>query len=336
MLDADFKPYYPVNVTNTSAHGGRMSNNMIVSGTSENVFRNKSSADRAAGVIEYEKVFAKAADDADATLVVSKAYLGKVTEGDDWGTIFAATQTDTLAAITGWETGADSKTKYGVAAVTTNVAAASSTIKVTVKNAKLLAAGVDTIFRVGDEICLADNANAEFLEISALAESGLEITITTTTAISRDYTVAASSRVSSVMPIGTIETGSTAVGHTGGADYDHDGYAPLLDNIGTTYEQLLFTFGDATNFSVTGDSITGSLGSGTVGSDFVITNAALSKPMATFYSEGWGGLTIAGGDTFTVQLTPAAAPIWEKRETPAGAASISYSNLNLVVTGEVA
>ncbi len=335
MLDTDFKGMYPVNRTNTSAHGGRMGNTQIISGVAENVFRNKSSADRVAGVIEYKKVFVKAADDADATVVAGKAYLGKVTEGDDWCTIFAGTQTDILSDIAGYATGADSKTKYGVAKVTTNVTAGSRTIKVTVKSTKLLAAGVDRIFRVGDEIRLADDSNSEFLTISALAENGLEITVTTTADISRAYTVAANSRLSSVMDIGTLQTSSAAVGFTGGADYDHDGYAPVLDNIGTTYEQLLFTFGDSTNFSVVGDS-QGALGSGTVGEDFVVNNAALSKPMATFYSEGWEGLTIAGGDTFTIQLYPAAAPIWEKRETPAGAASISYSNVNLIAQAEVA
>lgn len=341
MLDADFKAYYPVNVTNTAAHGGRMSNNMITSGEEENTFRNKSSDDRANGCIEYEKVYAKAADDADATLVVTKAYLSKPCEGDDWCTIFAGTQTDVLSDITGWETGADSKTKYGTAWVTTNVVAASRTIKVTVDNAVLLAAGVDQIFRVGGKCKLADNSNSEEIEISALAESGLEITITTVADISRNYTAAAlvngimsGTRLSSIMEIGTVETSSVAVGHTGGADYNHTGYAPLLDNIGTPYEQILFTFGDSTNFTATGDTL-GALGSGTVGADFTITNAAFSKPMAKFYAAGWSGLTIAGGDTFTCLIRPAAAPIWEKRQTPAGAGSLSYSNANLVVTGEV-
>ncbi len=334
MLDADFKARYPVNVTNTAAHGGRMDTVQIVSGIGENVFINKSSADRAAGVIEYEKVFAHAADDADASLVVARAFLGKITEGDDWCTIWSGTQEDTLADITGWETGADSKTKYGVAAVTTDVAASSRTIKVTVKNAKLLAAGSDTILRVGGLIRLADDSNSEFLTIDSLSELALEITITTTTDISRDYTTAANSRLSSVLEIGTITTSFDGVSHTGGADYNTTGFAPLLDNVGTMEEVLLFTFGDATNFSVVGDSL-GALGSGTVGADFVITNAALSKPMATFYATGWDGLTIAGGDTFSVTLHPAAAPIWEKRETPAGAGQSSYSNVNLIVTAEV-
>jgi hypothetical protein len=334
MLDADFKAYYPVNVTNTAAHGGRMSNNMITSGEEENVFRNKSSADRAAGCIEYEKVFAKAADDADATLVVTRAYLAKPCEGDDWCTIFAGTQTDVLSAITGWETGADAKTKYGTAWVTTNVVAASQTIKVTVDNALLLAAGVDRIFRVGDKCKLADDSNSEEIEIAALAENGLEITVTTVAAISRNYTTAAHSRLSSIMEIGTVATSSAAVGHTGGADYNHTGYAPLLDNIGTLEEQVLFTFADSTNFTATGDTLLG-LGSGTVGADFTITNTVLFKPLAKFYAAGWSGLTIAGGDTFTARLHPAAAPIWQKRQTPAGAGSVSYSNVNLVVTGEV-
>ena len=334
MLDADFKPYYPVNVTNTAAHGGRMSNNMITSGEEENVFRNKSSDDRLNGCIEYEKVFAKAADDADAKLVVTKAWLDKPCEGDDWGTIFLGTQTDVLADITGWETGADSKTKYGTAWVTTDVAAASRTIKVTVKNAVMLAAGVDCIFRVGGKCKLSDGTNTEEIEIAALAESGLEITVTTVADITRAYSVASNARLSSIMEIGTVETSSEAVGHTGGADYNHTGYAPLLDNIGTLEEQVLFTFGDSTNFTATGDTLLG-LGSGTVGADFTITNTPLSKPMAKFYAAGWSGLTIAGGDTFTCRLHPASAPIWEKRQTPAGAASTSFSSVYLRVSGEV-
>ena len=334
MLDADFKAYYPVNRTNTSAHGGRMSNTQIVSAVQANVFANKSSADRATGVIEYKKIYAKAADDADAQLVVTRAFLSKVAEGDDWATIFAGNQTGTLADITGWATGADSKTKYGVARVTTDVAAASRTVKVTVKSTKLLAAGVDRIFRVGGLVRLASDSNSEFLTISALSENGLEITVTTTTDISRAYTVATNSRLSSVLEIGTVATSSAVVGYTGGANYNYSGYAPLLDNIGTLEEQLLFTFADANNFTVTGDSL-GALGSGTVSADFVVMNTALSKPMATFYAAGWSGLTIAAGNTFTIQLHPAATAIWEKRETPAGAASISYSNVQLTVTGEV-
>jgi len=335
MLDVDFKAMYPVNVTNTGAHGGRMGNTQIVSNASENVFRNKSSAERAAGVIEYKKVFAKAADDADASLVVCKAFLNKPLEGDDWCTIFAGTQTDVLSSITDWDTGADTKTKYGVAAVTTDVVLGSRTIKVTVKNAKLLAASDDKIFRVGDMVRLANDSNSEFLEIAALAESSLEITVTTTADISRAYTVATNSRLSSVLEIGTIATSSAVVGHTGGADYDATTYPPLLDNIGTLEQRLLFTFGDSTNFTVTGDTLL-ALGTGVVSADFVATNTALSKPLATFEKEGWAGLTISAGDTFTVDIHPAAYGIWEKRETPAGAASTSYSNANLIVTGEVA
>jgi hypothetical protein len=315
-----------------------MGNAQIVSGQEENVFRNKSSAERAAGVIEYEKIFAKAADDADATLVVTRAYLSRPCEGDDWCTIFAGTQTDTLADITGWETGADSKEKYGTAWVTTDVVSASKTIKVTVKNAVMLATGVDEIFRVGGKCKLSDGTNTEEIEIDAISESGLEITITTVDNITRNYSSGTSgsrvSRLSSIMEIGTVETSSTAVGHTGGADYNHTGYAPLLDNIGTLEEQIVFTFADATNFTAVGDTL-GSLGSGVVGTDFVMTNTGLSKPLATIYAAGWSGLTIAAGDTFTLRLHPAAAPIWEKRQTPAGAASISYSNVYLVVTGEV-
>jgi len=338
MLDADFKPYYPVNVTATAAHGGRMSNNMIVSGEEENVFRNKSSDDRLNGCIEYEKVYAKAADDADAVLVVTKAWLDKPCEGDDWGTIFLGTQTDVLGDIIGWETGADSKTKYGTAWVTTDVVASTKTIKVTVDNAVLLAAGVDRIFRVGEKCKLGDGTNSEEIEIAALAEAGLEITVTTVADITRNYSAgiagARVSRLSSILEIGTVQTSSVAVGHTGGADYNHTGYAPLLDNIGTLEVQVVFTFGDATNFTAVCDAF-GYSGSGTVGADFVLTNTDLSKPLATFYAAGWSGLIIAGGDTFTCLLHPAAAPIWEKRQTPAGAASLSYSNINLVVTGEV-
>lgn len=334
MQDSDFIGIQPVNTTRTAAHGGRMSNVTIYSAEDGNVYDNLSDDDYASGNIQYAKIFAKAADDDDASLTSVRAYLEKPSAGDDWTTFWLGSQTDTLADITGWETGEDSETKCGVASISADVVAGSRTIKVTAKNAVLLASGADTIYRVGGLVRLANDSNSEYLTIDALSETGLEITVTTTTDISRDYTVASSSRLSSVLEIGSLATAASAVGFTGGADYDITGFAPLLDNIGTTYEEVVFTFGDSTNFTAVGDTMA-TLGSGTVGTDFVMTNSDLSKPLGTLYAGGWTGLTIAGGDTFTMQFSPAAVGLWQKRETPAGATSRVTSNCEIVVTGQV-
>lgn len=334
MLSTDLKAYEPANVTDTPAHGGRISANLITSGAPNNIWADITSEERAAGKIKYEKIFLKVADDADGKLQVARAYFNALPAGDNWATFFDGTATDTLADIPGADTGADAKTKYGIAPVTTNVVAGTRTIKVTVPSVKLLSTGADEIYRVGETIIIGKTGTQEVHTISALAELGMEITITTAADIANNYATTDTPWVASVKSLGTVETSSAVVGHTGGADYDAATYAPVLDNIGTVRQRLVFTFGDSINFTCVGDSLAG-LGSGTVNADFTAMNTALSKPLCTLLAGGWTGLTIAANDTFTLDIFGADPPVWEKYEVPAGAEAVS-EDLRLHFSGEVA
>jgi len=317
-------------VSADATNGGRMSANQIISGVVNNVWPHVLKAERDAGSTLYRKLFAKVANDLDETLLSATMWNDLPTDGDDWIVLFAATQRDTQADITGTER------LYGCGTLNTDVAAGGSTIIVDVEDATLTGIFADT-----DTIRITDMAdpdavtgNEELLTISgAPSVVGTTVTITVAETLANAYTVASGTRVMSIYPVGDIKcTTDNWVETSTAGTYDEGAYPPIIDNIGTVDETWTLTFTDATNYTVVGDTL-GTIGSGTTAADFAPVNADFSKPYFTLEFAGFAG-TWAAGETIVFQTHPAAAPIWLKRVVPAGAASLSGNKNTTVLSGE--
>ncbi len=337
MLDTDIKTYHSAEVSALVTNGGRMSVNQVTSGVVNNVWPHVPRAERLAGAILHRKLFDKAADDTDGTLLAAQKWIDRPTLGEDLIVAFAATQTDTQADITGNER------KYGAAYIKTDIAAGVSTFVVTVE-AAALASGTDAIFQDGDPIRLTDKltpdavaGNEEFLTISGVPTVvGLDVTITVAEVIANAYAVIDEARVMSIMDKGDIacSVDTFVVTSAGDGAYDDTTYPVTCDNIGTVEDAITLEFTDATHFTVTGSSGIG-YGSGDTATDFIPSNPDFTKPYFTLEFAGFSGV-FAAGDTITWNIHPAAFAYWLRRTVPAGCASLANNKLTAVTAGESA
>ena len=332
ILDSELQCYKSTTVNDTAANGGRMSNTQVISGVVQNVWPHVLKAERDAGSTKYRKLFYKIANDADETLLSSQLWLDAPTAAGDHVVMFAGTQRNTQADITG------SERKYGAANLQANAVLGSNTLVVVVEDATLTGMFVngDTI-RVTDKLTPSSlTGNEEIHTINGVpVVSGTQVTITTTAVLANNYTTVAGGRVMALYNFGDVKcVVDNWVETSAAGTYDETTYPVRCDNIGTIEQTLTLTFSDASNFTVSGDTV-GSLGAGTILADFAPQNPAFSKPYFTLDFEGFGG-TWAAGNTIVFQTHPAAVPIWEKRVVPAASASLANNKVTSCVSGESA
>ncbi len=334
MLDGDIKSYHAAEVSSVSTNGGRMSADEIISGVVNNVWPHVPKAERTAGAELHRKIFIKAADDTDGTLMAAQQYIHQPTDGDDNIVAFVGTLTDTQADIT------TNERKYGAAVLQANITGNPSTFVVTVEDASL-ATGTDALFQDGDDIILTEkltpdavSGNEEFLTISGTPSvSGADVTITVAEAIANDYT-AGSAWAASIIDKGDTECSTDTFVDTTAGDgaYDDSLYPVICDNIGTVEDSVTIQFTDATHFSCTGSSGI-DYGTGDTATDFSPTNADFTKPYFTLEAAGFSG-TWAATDTITFNIHPAAFAIWLRRTVPAACASLANNKVTTVTVGE--
>lgn len=328
-------------VSDVAGNGGRMDNNaVIVSGVVNNVWESVFKAERLAGSTKYRKTFFKVANDDDDTFFNPQVWFDIITPGDDWMTFFAGTQTDIQSGITG------SEDHFGCGSLKTNVSAGAGSIVVTVENAKLAPGGADEIFRDGDTIRITNmdtpSSGTGTEEIHVIngtpTVSGTDVTITLTGTLANAYNTDDNSygtRIMSVYePSDIIGSFSDFVDTTAGSGaYDDSTYPVLLDSIGTIEQTVTLTFTDANNFTAASNVSGVTLSGGSKGTDYSPSNPDLSKPYFTLESAGFSG-TWASGDTIVFKTHPASIAIWQKREIPAGASSLTGDKVSVVLTGE--
>lgn len=340
ILDSELKLLKSLVVDDTASNGGKMDNNAsITSGVANNLWPNVFKAERTSGSTKYRKCFLKIANDDDYVLYNPQLWLDVVTPGDDWVTMFPATQSNTQGDVTG------SEYHYGCAPLLSNVSAAASTFTVDVEDVSLVTGGADEIFRDGDVIRITDkvlpssvSGNEEFHTINGTPTvSGTEVTITILNSLTNSYLVSAGARVMSIYEPSDIEVNISGWSETvaGDGTYDESTTGNVVaDAIGSIYETYTLTFTDATSFTCT-DADLNVISSGTTSVDYSPTNSDVSKPFFTILAAGWSG-TWASGDTITFTTNPASVPMFQKRVVPAGAGSLAGNKTNLVATGESA
>ncbi len=326
--------FYAPDVSNDLAiNGGRLTSTQFISGVVNNVWQSVLKAERTAGSTKYRKLFCKNTNDAELALLSPQIWLDVVTAADDWITFFAGTQRNTQGDLLGTER------LYGCATLNTDITADGTVqaIVADVEDASIVGiiADTDTIRVTNMPTPDSTTGTEEFLTVSgAPVVSGTTLTITVLEAIANSYTVAGGTRVMSIYaPADVIGTVDNWVLTSSAGTYDNASYPVILDNIGTVEQTWTLTFADATTFTVSGDTLGAVGGSGAITADFIPSNPAFTKPDFTLEYLGFGG-TWAPGDTIVFQTHPSAVPIWEKRDVPPLAASLSGDSTTLVISGE--
>lgn len=341
IIDSELLMFKSKEVSDVASNGGLMDNlAQTISGVVNNVWPSVFKAERVAGSTKYRKTFLKVANDDDDVLFNPQVWMDIITQGDDWVTFIESDQIEIQSGITGAED------HFGCSSLFTNVAAAAGSIVVDVENAKLATGGADEIFRDGGTIRITNKdtpssgtGTEEIHVINGVPTvSGTEVTITLTGTLANTYNTDDNSygtRVMSVLEPSNIEGSYDSFVDTTAGDgaYDDLTYPPLLDNIGTINQEITITFTGATTFTAVSDVAGVTLTGGNTTTDWTPSNPDVTKPYVILEFDGFSG-TWASGDTIVFNTVPAAIAIFQKREVPAGAGSLTGNKAVVVFTGE--
>jgi hypothetical protein len=324
LQSTDLSWYKSLQVSDLSTNGGRLSATKIVSAIKNNILPDVTEQQRVStGLDRYRKVFGKVESVGQDTLANAVAHIKSYTPGDDIVELFAATQIDTQADITG------SEQRYGAGKLNANITAGVSTTCV-----MLLEASTQVIHKAtGNTIYIGNGTNEEYHYNVAASKSGSLVTFTLDAGdnFSNSF-LASNSIVATVLEKGgdlkvVIDPVS---GITGTGTFNN---AQISGNQeGTVEETWTFHFTSASNFYCVG-AIEGNVGSGNITTPFAPTNTAKAKPFFTIAPAAWGG-TWANLDEMTLVTHPSAFPVWINQDVPVGSASYSGNNFTLRLGGQ--
>lgn len=329
ILVSELKMQRSISVSDAGSNGGIMGPTEEVSGSPSSLFPNAGASDRAAGAVQYRKLFFKVANIDDLPLLNARIWQDTNTVGDDRMTFFAGTQRDTQSSITG------SENKYGMGLSAAGILANSSTIGVNVED------GATVIFRNGGLIRISNrpdpfsSGDEHWARIDqAPTVSGNLVTLHFTPAVPVPFL--SNSKVSSVLEAGTVQSSVSDITLT--SSLGSLAGTPLNflkgSGIGSIEQNWTLTFTSGTAFTIAGDTV-GSVGSGNISSGATPNNPAVNKPYFTLLSGLLVG-TFANGETLTFSTHPAAAPTWLRRVIPAGAGVAGPNTASIYIDGEAA
>lgn len=328
IVASELKMYRSLLVSDTAgSNGGRMSTNEVITGLSNNIMPDVPQAERIAGSTKYRKVFYRVTNAADLPLLSATIFMDKYTQGDDAVYFFPGTQTDLQSAITG------SEVKYGAAKLDANRSAGATSLTVLLENPSI------PIFTNGDKIRVSNKptvdaaGDEDIVTISSVPSLvGSLLTFSFTPALTFSY-LETNTRVSKVYTVGDVKPTYSSQSVTSALGTCN--FAQLaLTNLGTIYDVWTVTFSSPTAYSVSGAN-SGAVGTGNRSGDFAPLNPSSGVPFFTLPSAALGG-TFAASDTIHFTTSPAAVPLWVRRDVPGGAAAIVGNSFSLCMEGETA
>ena len=311
----------PEVVTDTSACGGRMTNNQVVqtAGGAGN-FPSLSPAELASGVEKIRKLFFKLADSANPTVPNAKAFMKNVNPIAGVRSVMVhGTQRDTVATM--------GTRKYEAGVLNTAVNASDTVLIVDFK----VGSAADAVVQAGDALVIIDGTTEQLdYVVDSVSWSGNQATITLTTGV---LTALNSGVIVSSAIVDTTNTNpsfSNVVKSFVGSTYDETTYPVLVENLSCIEQTVTLTFTSATAFTVISDKL-GALASGNVSSDYAPMNADFALPYFTLQAAGWGG-THTAGESLQFQVHPAAVPIYVIQKFAAGTATginVTYPSIRV-------
>lgn len=332
LLLSELVAYKPEVVNDTSANGGRRSENIIYSGASQAIFPHIFRTQRVAGVpAMYRKVIYHNKNTSGDVAFNSMPFFHHPPGGDHYVWWHLGTHDDTQADITG------SERRYGSAAISVEAASGGSTVVVECKNADEVSK-----FVAGDPIMLSGKAtpesstgNEELHEIDGVSVSDTQVTITTVAPLSNTYAVGGS--VSSGVNAGDMERSVDNWGESFAGDgaYDEAQYPIITDGVGTVFDTFTGTFDGSGNITFVG-AAEGNIGTFSLASDISPPNAKRGNAnYFTFEVAGLSG-TPQANDTIVFRTNPAAINVWEGMTVPVNSEPIGTAGFWSYLDAEIA
>lgn len=330
--DIIWRPAALTSDTTPAQNGGRMVPNVtIATGIKNNIFPDVSEAERQAGSTRYRKQFVALANTDTAALQAPRLFLDKRTPGDDGAVFYIGTYTDTQNTLTG-----SGARPYGVGALQADVAPSDDTLDVVLESAAIAALQP---FRDGDTVRISSRpvggtgGTEEFGTVADVTYDGAVATLLLTEPLAQAHD-AADTMVSSVYEPDddlAAAVGSPTVTSAAGT---LNATKLTTTNKGAIAQAWTITFTSATAFTLSGDGLGAGVATGNTSINFSPANPNGAAYFTLDFS-AFGG-TWAPGDTITFNTTPAAVPVWYRREVPAGTTNIGNDYISLAITGEAA
>ncbi len=312
-------------------NGGRMTFSQLVSGVKNNLFPDVSQAERLAGAVKWRKAFIHINSAQDTALLNVRLFIDALTPAGDFVTFTPGTPTDTEQNIAG--------RPYGIGLLQQASSSGATQLLITAEHAEYATL---TPFRTGDLIRVSDrpstggSGNEEWVLITAVSYDGANVSLELAAPLSNAY-APATTLVSSVWQSAAIAGGFTnpvLTSSTGQLDSGTQGNL-IAHNKGAIAEHWTLTFLDATSFTISGVSLGSLPAPGSITADSSPINPATNSPYFTIKAGSWSGVFQAG-DQLSFETTPAAIPVWYRRQVPAGTFSLANDLASLALHGESA
>ncbi|MFN3980152.1 MAG: hypothetical protein ACK4SA_07205 [Caldilinea sp.] len=327
-----WRPAALVSDSTPAQNGGRMASALLVSGVKNNLFPDVSQAERLAGSVKWRKAFVHVHSAQDTALLNVRLFLDALTPAGDFVLFQPGTQSDTQNQISG--------RLYGVGTLYAPASAGASQIQIVCEHnaeyATLQPFRVGDVLRIADRPSVGGAGNEEWATISAIAYGADFATVDLASPLLNGYGTA-NTVLSSVFEVASVVGTVSGVAVTSaGGNFNSATVGNLIaHNKGAVAENWTLTFTGATTYTVTGTSVGALASTGSTSADYAPVNPSTGTPYFTIKALGWGG-TFQAGNTMTFTTTPAAIPIWYRRQVPAGTFSLANDYASLAIHGESA
>jgi len=327
-----WRPAQLVSDTLPAQNGGRMAMATLVSGVKNNLFPDVSQSERLAGGVKWRKAFIHLHSAQDVALLNAQVFLDALTPAGDFVTLHPGTASDTEDQVT--------SRPYGVGTLYLPVTAGATRIQV---------AGEDNAayatlqpFRVGDQLRIADRpstggaGNEEWPTVSGVTYEANYATIDLAAPLVNAFAVH-NTLVASVWHPGDIAgSGSSFTITSAAGSFDSATVGNLVvHNKGAIEQDWTLVFADANNFTASGNLIGPLPDPGAIAADFAPLNPVTGTPYFTLKATGWGG-SFQANDTVSFRSSPAAIPLWYRRQVPPGTQSLANDYASVALFGESA
>lgn len=327
-----WRPSALVSDSTPAQNGGRMASALLVSGVKNNLFPDVSQAERLAGSVKWRKAFVHIHSAQDTALLNVRLFLDALTPAGDFVLFQPGTQTDTENQISG--------RTYGVGTLYAPITAGTSQFQVACENpteySTLQPFRVGDVLRVADRPSVGGAGNEDWVTVTAITYGADYATVDVASPLANSYGTS-NTVVSSVLEVASVAGTVSGVAVTSvGGNFNSATVGNLVaHNKGAVAENWTVTFTGATTYVVAGTSVGALASAGSTTADYAPINPSTGTPYFTIKALGWGG-TFQTGNTMTFATTPAAIPVWYRRQVPAGTFSLANDYASLAIHGESA
>lgn len=327
-----WRPAQLASDTAPSQNGGRMTMSMLVSGVKNNLFPDVSQSERLAGGVKWRKAFVHINSAQDLALLNARVFLDALTPGGDFVTLHPGTATDTEDQV--------ASRPYGIGTLYQPATAGDAQIQVACENnteyASLQPFQVGDLLRISDRPSAGGPGNEEWATVNGVTYEASFVTFDLANPLVNNFALQ-NTLVSSVWSPGNIagSVSSFTVSSAGGLfDIGTVGNF-IVHNKGAIEEDWTLSFIDATNFTLNGNLVGELAEQGSRSADYTPINPATGTPYFTIKTAGWSGSFLVN-ESITFRTSPAAIPLWYRREVPSGTYSLANDYASVALFGESA